>query len=145
VNRRASRWVDRRGKPSEVNGDDRSDEQPEHQEELALLLQVGLTRLVNQLGDLPHRAVHGQSLELSINEHPEEEPERRYENTRQEQCVPVEPKKRHGAEIGQHQVGLAAAVGRRRLGLRGKERGRQERGHPKGQDGERPSGHIHSH
>ena len=46
----------------EVGDDDRADEDLEDQEELALLNQVGLARLVDQLGDVGHRAMHRQLL-----------------------------------------------------------------------------------
>ena len=50
---------------AEVERDDGADEELEDQQELALLDQVGLARLVDELGDLEHRLVHRQVLELA--------------------------------------------------------------------------------
>ena len=94
VNRRAGRGVDGRRKPPEIDGDDRADEQPEHQEELALLQQVGLAGLVNQLGDLEHRAVDGQALELPVDQQAEQQAERRDQDAGEEQRVTVESEER---------------------------------------------------
>ena len=48
---------------AEVDDHDRADEELEDQDELALRDQVGLAGLVDQLGDLEHRAVHRQVLQ----------------------------------------------------------------------------------
>ena len=50
---------------AEVQQDDRPDEDLEDQDELALRDQIRLAGLVDQLGDLAHRAMHRQRLELS--------------------------------------------------------------------------------
>ena len=49
---------------AEVDDDDRADEDLQDQQELALLDQVRLAGLVDQLGDLAHRRVHRQGLQL---------------------------------------------------------------------------------
>src|SRR5690349_24020573 len=53
-----------RSQHAEVEDDDDGDEDFEDGEELALRDEIGLARLVDQLGDLPHRFVHGEVLEL---------------------------------------------------------------------------------
>ena len=59
----------------EVEDDDDADEDLEDQDELALGDQVRLAGLVDQLGDLPHRLVHGQVLELAVDDEAEDQPE----------------------------------------------------------------------
>ena len=56
---------------AEVEQDDRRDEDPEQQQELALRDQVGLAGFPNQLGNLSHGAVHRQVLQAAINDHSE--------------------------------------------------------------------------
>src|SRR5262249_33944280 len=61
---------------AEVEDHDDPDENLEDQDELALRDQVRLTRLVDQLGDLEHRAMHGQVSKLDEDRHAEAEAER---------------------------------------------------------------------
>ena len=56
---------------AEVDDDDGADEHLEQQDELALGDEVGLAGLVDQLGDLLHRLVHGQVLELLVDDQAE--------------------------------------------------------------------------
>jgi len=60
----------------EVQHDDDADERLENEEELALRDQIGLAGLVDQLGDLAHRRVHGKAPQLREDDDPEQEPER---------------------------------------------------------------------
>ena len=75
VHEGAGHRVNVRGKPAEVDGADDADEDPQDQDELALRDQVGLAGLVNQLGDLAHRAVHGKIAQLHEDHHPERQTE----------------------------------------------------------------------
>ena len=59
----------RASKDAEVHADHDGDEDPEQSKELALLQQVGLAGLPDELGDLPHRPVGRQPA------HPEEDDE----------------------------------------------------------------------
>ena len=61
---------------AEIQHDDDGDEDLEDGDELALRDQVGLAGLVNQLGDLAHRAVHRQVLQLVEDDQAEEDAER---------------------------------------------------------------------
>ena len=103
---------------AEVEHHDHADEHLEDQDELALRDQVGLARLVDQLGDLAHRRVHRQVLQLNEDHQAEREAEHADDEAAQQQRAAVDALELDGAEIGQHQVGFAARVTRRRLGSR---------------------------
>ena len=75
---------------AEVDPDDDGDEHPEHDQELALLQQVGLAGLPDQLGDLPHRPVDRQVAQ------PEEDDEAEDEA----QCADDEPERKKVAAAG---------------------------------------------
>ena len=95
---------------AEVHGHDRADEDPENKKEAALREQVRLTRLVDQLGDLPHRPVHGEVLELRVLGESEQQSERaNHEAPQQQRPSPDAAKERGLIEIGQHERGLAAS------------------------------------
>ena len=95
----------------EVDEDDGPDEQLEDHQELALLDQVGLAGLVDQLRDLPHRLVDGHVLQLRVDHQPEAKAQRGDHEADHEQRAPVGAfEEGHGAEIGQLKVGLAALV-----------------------------------
>ena len=97
----------------EVRGDDGADEQLEDQQELALLQQVGLAGLVDQLRDLPHRLVHRHVLELRVDHEAEGEPERADDQAGEQQRVTVD------AEEASRCSGRAAPGSlRRRRGVR---------------------------
>ena len=97
----------------EVEDDDHRDEQLQDHEELALGDQVRLAGLVDQLGDLTHRLVHGQVLELRVDDQAEG----------QAQEADQEAPLQHGAsrhahearlgEVGQLERGFSPTVGRR--------------------------------
>ena len=70
-----ARCVDRGREHAEVHRRDQPDEHPEHEDELALVLQIRLARLVDQLRDLAHRRVHRQVLETAIDHHSEQKTE----------------------------------------------------------------------
>jgi hypothetical protein len=78
------------GEPAEVDENDRADEGPEDDEELALLDEVGLAGLVDQLGDLAHRLVDRHLPDLGVRDEPEEEPERADREAEEEELVPVQ-------------------------------------------------------
>ena len=59
---------------AEVERDDDADEELQDQQELALLHEVGLARLVDQLRDLEHRLMHRQVLELAVDDRPKSRP-----------------------------------------------------------------------
>ena len=60
---------------AEVDEHDDADEELEQEDELALRDEVGLAGLVDQLGDLAHRAVDRQVLELRVHHQAEEQAE----------------------------------------------------------------------
>ncbi len=78
---------------AEVQRDDRADEDLENEDELALRDQIRLAGLVDQLGDLAHRLVHGHVLELRVDHDAEDQAERADDQAAHEQRVPV-----HAAE-----------------------------------------------
>jgi hypothetical protein len=75
----------------EVRHDDGADEDLENQQELALLDQVGLARLVDQIRHVGHRPVHRQLLHGDVRRHAEQQPEHAHEEARQQDVVTVEP------------------------------------------------------
>ena len=129
----------------EVERDDDADEQLEDQQELALLHEVGLAGLVDQLRDLPHRLVHHHVLELRVDHQAEGEPERADHQAGEQQRVTVDAEEAHGAQVGQHQVRFAAGVVSGRIGLRCGQWRHGERHCAEHERGEHPSGHSHSH
>ncbi len=104
----AGRGVDGLGEEAEVDGGDGPDEEPQDHDEAPLRDEVGLAGLVDQLGDFAHRAVDGQVLELRVNPHPEAEAERADDDAEHEEGAPVDAEELDRAEVGQHEVGLAA-------------------------------------
>ena len=129
---------------AEVERDDRADEQLEQQDELALRDQVRLARLVDQLGHFEHRRVHGQVLELRVEDQPEQQPEHRDHQTGQQQGVPVDAaKETDAAQIGQDQIDFTARGMRGRLcRLRGYHRRRHADEHRRDH---RPDPLLHTH
>ena len=128
---------------AEVEHHDHADEHLEEQDELPLRDQVGLACLVNQLRDLPHRGVHRQIPQLNEDHHPEREPQRADEESAEQEAATVDALELDGAEIGQHQIGFAPRVTRRRLGssrlggrrrLHGMRHGRQQNDEQKRRD-----------
>ena len=93
---------------AEVGDDDRADEELEDQQELALLNQVGLARLVDQLGDVGHRPVHRQALDAGVGPRAEEQAEHADHQARQQDLVPGHAEEVALVEVGQVDVHLAA-------------------------------------
>ena len=105
------RLTGHRRQPTEIRGDDDRDEAPQDQDELALGDQVGLARLVDQLGDLQHAAVHGKVLQLLERHEAEQQPQRADDQSAQEQRVPVDaPEKCHRGQIRDDQGRFATSV-----------------------------------
>ncbi len=144
----------------EVEHHDHADEHLEQQDELALRDQVGLAGLVNQLGDLEHRRVHRQVLQLGEDDQPEQQAERAHAETGHQQGAPVDAAEFDLRQIRKHEVHLAAA--RRRCSLRLGRRlhrqrrprrredrtdddGEQDRGDQAPQDGRNGHAHLTSH
>ena len=102
----------------------------ENEQELALLNQVGLARLVNQLGDVGHRAMHRQALHVRVRPGAEQQAEHADHEARQQNLVPGQAEEVALIQVGQVDVHLAAgAVNgccRCRLRLRGGENGAGE-------------------
>jgi hypothetical protein len=119
----------------EVDEDDRPDEQLEDHQELALLDQVRLAGLVDQLRDLEHRRMHGHVLEGRVHHQPEAQAQRRDDQADHQQRAAVGPVEEiDRAEVGKLQVGLASLDGERRN--RSQDRNRQ---HDDGNEGHQPS------
>ena len=113
--------------PAEVDDDDGADEDLEQQDELALRDQVGLAGLVDQLGDLAHRAMHGHVLELVVGHDPEHETESAHQQPAEEERVTVGPQEGLGREVGNDQVRFARGRRRRRQKRHQKQRGEQSK------------------
>ena len=113
-----------RDQPPVVGRDDDGDEGPQEQDELALRDQIGLAGLVNQLGDLEHRCVDGQVLELCERHEAEQQAERADDETAHEQRVAVDTTEnvtddRSGTTRLASPPARRTAAGGRRLGGRG--------------------------
>src|SRR5206468_1618389 len=93
---------------AEVDNDDEADEDLEEQDELALGDQVRLAGLVDELGDLSHRLVHGKVLELAEDHQPEDEAEHADAEPEREQRAAADAADVHLAEVGNLETGLAA-------------------------------------
>jgi hypothetical protein len=107
--------IDGRRQPAEVDRGDDADEDPENEDELALRDEVGLAGLVDELGDLVHRPVHGQVLQLDVDHHAEDEPEHTHAQPHHQQRAPVDASELDLAEVREDQVRLAAGMRRRCL------------------------------
>ena len=134
----------------EIKHDDRADEDFENQDELALCDQVGFAGLVNQLRHLAHRGMHRQALELGERHETKQQAETADEQASDEQRPPVNGavQKRHGRQVGQHQIRFATAC--RRLGLRREHRHRRQcqdtRGYSRRRESsQRPLQHLRQH
>src|SRR5581483_10695859 len=86
---------------SEVDDHDDADEDLEQQDELALRLQIGLARLVDELGDLLHRAMNREILELDVDDGAEEQAEHADDEAEGQQRLAIDSaEKRDGAQVG---------------------------------------------
>ena len=91
----------------EVHDDDGADEAEQDQEQLALLDHVGFAGLVNQLGDLRHRAVHRQVLHVRVAQQTEEQSQDADHQAREQDLMPGEAEEVALIEVGQPKVHLA--------------------------------------
>ena len=111
---------------AEVDDDDGADEELEHEDELHLRDEVRLAGLVDELGDLEHRLVHRQVLELLVDHEAEHEAERAHDEAEREQVPARHAEELDALEVRQDQVHLALRlVGE---GADADEEGAQERG-----------------
>jgi hypothetical protein len=129
------RGIDRRCQPAEVEENDSSDEEPENHQELALLQEIGLAGLVDELGDLEHRPVNGHVLELAIDEQPEQHAEGADEDADHQQLIARDALERDRREVRKAKIGFPAVRSRRSLCLRqqwrsGANRQRRHQTHP---------------
>jgi hypothetical protein len=105
-------------------------------QELALLRQVGLAGLVDQLGDLPHRLMHREALDAGVSGEAEQPGGRADDEAEEEQRVPVQPPEEgHGMQVGQDEAGFSSpvvgfALRRRRRGHHGQRHGEKYRQKP---------------
>ena len=121
---------------AEVEHHDGADEDLEQEDELALGDEVRLAGLVDQLGDLPHRGVDGQVLELVEDHEAEDEPQHAHAEPDREQRAAADTGDVYLREVGNLQARLAAAMlGGRRRCLR--EDGRRGDEHRQGEDEQR--------
>src|SRR5207247_5691593 len=91
----------------EVQQNHRADEDLEDQEELALLEQIGLTGLVDQLRDLEHRRMHGQGLQSAVDDQTEEQTERADNEPECEQLMSVDAEEVDRRQIRDLEVGFS--------------------------------------
>ncbi len=98
---------------AEVADHHRQQQRPQAEDELALGDEVRLARLVDELGDLQHRLVHGQVLQLAVLHEAEDQTEHAHHDAGHQQLAAVERvvHERLGGEIRQDKVRLASAGG----------------------------------
>ncbi len=97
-----------RSEHAEVKNDDDGDEQPEQHQELALGEEVGFAGFVDELGNVEHRAMHGQIFQSAVDDQAESQAENAEENAEEQQFVAVDAEKRNGGEIRKLEGGFAA-------------------------------------
>ena len=112
---------------TEVQDHDDPDEDLEQQDELALRDQVRLAGLVDQLGDLPHRLVHGHVLELPVDDEPEHQPQHADGEPQHEQGPATHAGHAGLAEVRNLEVRLASGRRGGRAGPREGEGDEEER------------------
>ncbi len=118
-----------------VDDEDRPDEELQDEDELALRDEVRLARLVDELGHVAHRLVHGQVLQLAVHDEPESETGEADQDAGHEQRAARESEERHRGEVGQDELGLVGAGARRR-----EEREEERSGRREAQPGRGPAG-----
>jgi hypothetical protein len=91
----------------EVEHHDHADEHLEDEDELPLCDQVGLARLVDQLGHLEHRSVHREVPELGERHQAEQQPERTDHEPAHQQRSPVDAAEGDLRQVRHDQVGFA--------------------------------------
>ncbi len=112
-------------KTAEVERDNHRDESPEHKNELALRHQIGFAGLIDQLGNVAHRAMNRQVLQLHIDRQAEQQAADAEQQSDRQKVMPVQAEeicKAHARQIRQDQVGFASA----RVLLRAGECGKQQ-------------------
>ena len=93
---------------AEVDGDDRADEQPEEEQESALPEEIRLAGFVDQLGDLPHGAMHREIAQLHVTGDAEHKSERANDEAPEEQAASSHSEEGRRVQIRQDQRGLTA-------------------------------------
>ncbi len=99
----------------EVGHHHRADEDLEDEQELALLDQVGLARLVDEVGDVGHRLVNRQVLDGVVGPGAEQQPEDADDQAGEQDLVAGHAEEVTGVQVGQLDVDLAARPVRRLL------------------------------
>ena len=97
----------------EVDADDDGDEDPEQDQELALLQQVGLAGLPDELGDLPHRAVDRQIAQSEEDDETEDQAERADDESVGKQVAAGDAVELDRVQVGQDEAGLTPVCSRR--------------------------------
>ena len=109
---------------AEVEHDDDGDEDPEQEQEFALLDQVGLAGLPDQLGDLCHGTVDGKVFQAAVNNQSKEQPKDAEQNAEHQAGVATDAEELDLREVGKLQIGLAGSS----LGRLGQSSGRPQQG-----------------
>ena len=107
----APRAVGGVGQEAVVAHDDDGDEGPQQRDEPGLRLEVGLAGLVDELGDVPHGAVHRQLLEARRLRQAEGQAGDRHQDADGEERAALHAQEGHRVQVGQHEARLAP-VGR---------------------------------
>ena len=116
-----------------IRDDDGADEQLENEQEFALLHQVGLARLVDQLRDVGHRAVDRQPLHVGVGPGTKQQAQHAHHQSREQDLVPRHTEEVSLIEVWEvnvhfatgHVLGGGLGLGRR---LAGNQRRHEEQG-----------------
>jgi hypothetical protein len=110
--RDVTRGVDARHRErAEVHEHDGPDEDPEEDQELALLEEIGLAGLVDQLRDLGHGLMDRETPDSGVGGDPEHHAQDADDEPEQEKVVPVQPAREgHRVEVRQREIRLASLV-----------------------------------
>src|SRR5262249_477093 len=90
-----------------INPDDDADEDFQDQDELALRDEIGLARLIDELGDFLHGGVDRKLFDLGVNHQAEDQDEAAHGQALEKEIGAVHAEEHLGRQVGEDQFGLA--------------------------------------
>ena len=93
---------------TEVKDNDHGDEEPKEHKEFALREEISLASLVDQLGNVAHRLVHGHAFEAAVDGQPENEPKHAEDDAEEKQLVAIDSEKSYLRKIRHLQASFTA-------------------------------------
>ena len=92
----------------EIGEDDDRNERPQQEQELALVEQIGLAGLPDQLRNLEHRSMRGQAFQVNVHEEAENHAQNTGQRPEHEQAVAVHAEEVNLSQIRKLQIGFPA-------------------------------------